>query len=362
LIDLDEADEVRADERFDPERLRPLLGEVLPGAVGPISVRQFRKGHSNLTYLLRVGDREVVLRRAPFGVAVKTAHDMGREFAVLSALQGVYPKAPKPLAFCDDESVIGAKFYLMQRVRGVVLRSHSPPAGLAFTPDFLRATSTELIDALAQLHAVDVTRPGLASIGRPQGYVERQVRGWTERYFKAKTDELPDVERAAAWVARHMPGESGAALVHNDYKYDNVVFDSQEPTRIVAVLDWEMSTVGDPLMDLGTSLGYWIDPDDPPEMRGRSYGPSYLPGSLTRVQMAERYAERSGRPIGDILFHYVFALFKIAVIVQQLYKRYRDGHTQDARFATLIDWVRAVSTQANRALDKGRIDRLGAGV
>lgn len=362
MIHLDEAEEVRSDERFDPERLRPILADALPGVDGPISVRQFRKGHSNLTYLVRVGDREVVLRRAPFGVTVKSAHDMRREFTVLSALQGLFPKAPKPLAFCDDESVIGAKFYLMERVRGVVLRSESPPPGLAFTPEYLRASSAALVDTLVQLHSVDVSRGELAAIGRPQGYVERQVKGWTERYFKAKTDELPEVERAAAWLARNMPPEAGAALVHGDYKYDNVVFDAEEPTRIVAVLDWEMSTVGDPLMDLGTSLGYWMDADDPPDMRRRSYGPSYMPGSLSRRQFAERYAERSGRAIGDILFHYVFALFKIAVIVQQLYKRYRDGHTQDARFATLLEWVRAVSAQANRALDKGRIDRLGAGI
>jgi aminoglycoside phosphotransferase (APT) family kinase protein len=362
VIQLDEADEVRADEGFDPERLRPVLADAFAGAAGAISVRQFRKGHSNLTYLVRVGEREAVLRRAPFGVTVKSAHDMRREFTVLTALQGVYPKAPRPLAFCDDESMIGAKFYLMERVRGVILRSESPPPGLAFTPEYVRATSTELVDTLAQLHAVDVTRAGLASFGRPEGYVERQVKGWTERYFKAKTDELPEVEQVAAWLARNMPRESGVALVHNDYKYDNVVFDPGEPTRIVAVLDWEMSTVGDPLMDLGTSLGYWIDPDDSLEMRGRSYGPSFMPGSLSRVEFVQRYSERSSRAAGDVLFHYVFALFKIAVIVQQLYKRYRDGLTRDPRFATLIEWVRAVSTQATRALEKGRINHLGSRV
>jgi aminoglycoside phosphotransferase (APT) family kinase protein len=361
VISPDEADDVRADERFDPERLRPVLADALPGATGPISVQQFRKGHSNLTYLLRAGEREVVLRRAPFGVTVKSAHDMKREFTVLSALQRVYPKAPRPLAFCDDESVIGARFYLMERVRGVILRSEAAPPGLAFTPDYLRATSTELVDTLAQLHAVDVASAGLASFGHPEGYVERQVKGWTERYFKAKTDELPQVEEVAAWLELNMPRESGAALIHNDYKYDNVAFDPQEPTRIMAVLDWEMSTVGDPLMDLGTSLGYWIDPEDPQEMRGHSYGPSFLPGSLSRVQFVERYAERTGRAIGDALFYYVYALFKIAVIVQQLYKRYRDGHTRDPRFGALIDWVRAVSRQAARALDKGRIDHLGSG-
>ncbi|HYX91414.1 MAG TPA: phosphotransferase family protein, partial [Myxococcaceae bacterium] len=336
MIAVDDAEDVRPEDRFDPERLRPILTEAFQGAQGPISVRQFRRGHSNVTYLVRLGDREAVLRRAPFGVKVKSAHDMRREFTVLSALQGVYPKAPKPLAFCEDESVIGVKFYVMERIRGIVLRSDSPPPGIDFTPELLRRTSTELVDTLAELHAVDVTRPGLASIGRPEGYVARQVTGWTERYFKAKTDELPNVEQAATWLAQHMPGESGAALVHNDYKYDNVVFDPNGLTRIVAVLDWEMATVGDPLMDLGTTLGYWMDPDDPAEMRARSYGPSFRPGSLSRRQMIERYSERSGRAVDSALFYYVFALFKIAVIVQQLYKRYVDGQTQDPRFATLI--------------------------
>jgi aminoglycoside phosphotransferase (APT) family kinase protein len=358
---LDEPGEVRDEERIDPERIRPLLAAAFPGAAGPISVRQFTKGHSNLTYLVRMGEHEAVLRRAPRGAQVKGAHDMRREFTVLSALRSAYPKAPRPIAFCDDEGVIGAKFYLMERVRGVVLRSDTPPPGVAFTPQLLRATSTALIDNLADLHAVDLARTGLAAIGRPQGYVARQVNGWTERYRAAKTDEIPEIEAAAAWLARSMPPESGAALVHNDYKYDNVVLDPADLSRVVAVLDWEMATVGDPLMDLGTTLGYWVDPDDPEEMRVHAYGPSWLPGSLSRVELAERYAARSGRAVGSILFHYAFALFKIAVIVQQLYKRWVDGHTTDPRFASLLQWVRAMAAQASRALERGRIHGLGEG-
>jgi aminoglycoside phosphotransferase (APT) family kinase protein len=223
----------------------------------------------------------------------------------------------------------------------------------------LRKTSTALVDNLADLHAVDVTKPPLSGIGKPQGYVERQVTGWTQRYANAKTDEIPGVEQAAAWLARNMPKESGAAVIHNDYKYDNVMLDAKDITRIVAVLDWEMATVGDPLMDLGGFIGYWGDPDDPQELRTRAYGPTYLPGSLSRVQIVERYAERSGRQVGSILFYYVFALFKIAVIVQQIYKRYVEGSTRDPRFASLINWVRVMAHQAERALDKGRIDRLG---
>ena len=355
---LDQPDEVRDEERFDPERLRPVLAAAFPDATGPISLLQFRKGHSNLTYLVRIGEQEAVLRRAPFGARIKTAHDMGREFAILSALQGVYPCAPRPLAFCEDESVIGARFYLMERVRGLILRG-DPASTAAATPALARATSTALVDNLVDLHAVDLVRSGLAQMGKPEGYVARQVGGWTERYRRARTDDVPQVEAAAAWLAGHMPPESGAALVHNDYKYDNVVFDPARSGHIVAVLDWEMATVGDPLMDLGTTLGYWIDADDPPALRARPSGPTFVPGCLSRVQVVERYAERSGREVGSVLFHYVFALVKIAVIVQQIYKRYVDGLTHDPRFAVLIDWVRVLGQQADRALERGRIDRLG---
>ena len=358
-LPIDQPAEAREEERFDPSRIEPFLRRALPDVVAPISVLQFPKGHSNLTYLLRAGERELVLRRPPFGVKVKSAHDMKREYDILSALKGVYPRAPRPIAFCDDESLIGAKFYLMERVRGVVLRGDQPPAGFSFTPELLRKTSTALVDNLAELHAVDVIRPPLSNIGRPQGYVARQVTGWTERYANARTDQIAGVEAAASWLARNMPGESGAAVIHNDYKYDNVMLDPRDPTRIVAVLDWEMATVGDPLMDLGTFIGYWGDPDDPPELRMRAYGPTYLPGSLSRLQIVERYAERSGRSVGSILFYYVFALFKIAVIVQQIYKRYVEGATKDPRFATMIQWVRVMARQAERALEKGRIDRLG---
>jgi aminoglycoside phosphotransferase (APT) family kinase protein len=350
---------MREEERLDPARITPFVRRALPDAAGPITILQFRNGHSNLTYLLRIGDREVVLRRPPFGVKVKTAHDMRREFDILSALEGVYPRAPKPITFCDDESLIGAKFYLMERVRGVILRSDAPPPGITFSPELLRDVSTALVDNLVDLHAVDVSRAPLSMMGRPQGYVARQVTGWTERYRNAKTDEVPGIDAVAAWLSRSMPNESGAAVIHNDYKYDNVVLDARDLTRVVSVLDWEMATIGDPLMDLGTSIGYWGDPDDPEELRGRAYGPTSLPGNLSRVQIVERYARKSGRAVGDILFYYVFALFKIAVILQQIYKRYVEGHTHDPRFATLGNRVRVLARQAERALEQGRIDRLG---
>lgn len=356
---LDEPAQPRPDEQLDPERLRPFLERIFPGERGPISVLQFQRGHSNLTYLVTLGARAAVLRRPPFGVTVKTAHDMEREYRILSALQAVYPKAPRPIAYCGDEQLIGARFYLMERVTGVVFRGEAPPPGVRFTPEVLRSTSTALLDNLAELHAVDPGKAGLLSMGRPQGYLARQVRGWTERYAVAKTDEVPEVEAAAAWLAAHLPEPGGAAIIHNDYKYDNVMFDPQDLSRIAAVLDWEMATVGDPLADLGGLLGYWIDPDDPPELRSRPYGPTFLPGSLSRAQLVERYAERSGRAPFDMLFHYVLGLFKIAVILQQIYKRFVEGKTRDPRFGALREPVRLFGAQAARALHKGRIHGLG---
>ncbi len=359
VLILDEPSETRADERLDTERLRPFLERSFPGKTGPITVLQFQRGHSNLTYLVQMGPRSAVLRRPPFGVTVKSAHDMKREFTILSAVQGFYPKAPRPIAFCEDEQVLGARFYLMERVEGIVFRGETPPPGVAFTPEVLRQCSTALVDNLADLHAVNFNAAGLSSLGHPHGYVPRQVQGWTDRYAKAKTNEIPEVDSAASWLAANLPAESQPALIHNDYKYDNVMFDPKDVSRICAVLDWEMATIGDPLMDLGGLLGYWIDPDDPREFRARPYGPTFLRGSLSRVQIVARYAQRTGRVPASVLFYYVFALFKIAVILQQIYKRFVEGKTRDPRFGTLLQSVRLLSAQAARAIDKGRIHGLG---
>ncbi len=350
--------QVREEDRIDPERLLAFLRGPFPGLSGPVEVEQFRKGHSNLTYLVRFGGREAVLRRAPHGANVKSAHDMRREFTILSALQGVYPKAPRPLAFCDDPAVAGAEFYLMERVRGVVLRRGGAP-GVELGPRLLAGLSAAFVDGLVELHAVDVSRGPLAQVGKPQGYVQRQVNGWTERYQKARTDEVPFAEEVAGWLFRHQVPETGAALIHNDFKYDNLVLDPSDLTRIVAVLDWEMATVVEPLMDLGSTLGYWVDPDDGPEMQALSFGPTNLPGNLTRTGIVERYAAHTGRDPGSMLFHYVFALLKLATIVQQIYKRFREGKTTDPRFAVLGAAVQVLFAQAARALERGRIHGLG---
>jgi aminoglycoside phosphotransferase (APT) family kinase protein len=358
-VSTDQPGEVREEDRIDPERLAAFLAGAFPGTAGPVEIRQFRQGHSNLTYLVGWCGREMVLRRAPHGARVKTAHDMHREFTILSALRPVYPKAPRPLAFCEDEGIAGARFYLMERVPGLVLRKDGAP-GLELGPELMGRLSRAFVDGLAELHAVDVSRGPLAEVGKPAGYAARQVKGWTERYLNARTHDWPEVEAAAAWIGGHVPPEAGrASLVHNDYKYDNLVLDPADPARVVAVLDWEMATVGDPLLDLGSTLAYWVDADDPAAMQGLAFGPTALPGNLGRAGLAERYAERAGWDPGPLLFAYVFGVFKLAVIVQQIYRRFRDGFTTDPRFAGMGETVRLLGSQAARALERDRIHGLG---
>lgn len=324
---------VRQGEELDLARLEPYLRSHFPDLVGELVVKQFPSGHSNLTYSVALGEKEMVLRRPPFGSKVKSAHDMGREYNVLLKLHAAYP-TPRPLLYCTDDSVLGAPFYVMERVRGVILRRNLPD-GLALPHETARKLSESFIDNLAALHSLDYTALGLGELGKPAGYLERQVRGWMERYQGSKTHDLPEVEPLSAWLREHMPARSGATLIHNDYKYDNMVLDPTDITQIKAVLDWEMCTLGDPLTDLGTALAYWIDPDDPQEMQMVRWGPTIVPGMLRRAELAQRYAEKTGRDLSDIVFYYVFAMFKVAVIIQQIYYRYFHGMTKDERFASL---------------------------
>ncbi len=345
---------VRHGEELPVATLEACLLREFPHHSGPLTVEQFAHGHSNLTYLLRLGGAEFVLRRPPFGNVVKSAHDMGREYRVLSRLWTVYRLAPRPLLYVDAPEIIGAPFYVMERRRGLILRQQLPP-GLVIEPAVARRLSTALIDSLADLHALDFKAAGLGDLGRPEGYVARQVSGWTDRHARAATSEVPAMDRVARWLAEHQPTDSGATLIHNDFKYDNVILDPDDLTQLAAVLDWEMATVGDPLMDLGTTLGYWVQANDPPALQRSAMGPTALPGTLTRRELIERYAERSGRDVSGILYYYVFGLYKIAVIVQQIYARYVRGHTQDERFARLDRLVSVLAEQADRSIDAGTL-------
>lgn len=343
----------RPGEEIDTEALGRFLSTIVPQVAGlPVTVEQFPGGHSNLTYLVRVGGRELVLRRPPVGSRVKSAHDMSREYRVLAALSPVWNKAPAPLAFCGDESVIGAQFYLMERLRGVILRKEPP---MPIDRPTARRLCEVLIGGLAELHAVDYRAAGLGDLGRPQGYVERQVRGWTERYHGSRTDDIAEVLQVADWLAAHLPSSGPATLIHNDYKFDNVVFDGKDITRMIGVLDWEMTTVGDPLMDLGTALSYWVEKGDPPPMVAMRFGPTTTPGMMSRSEVAARYAELTGRSMDDIVFYYAFGLFKTAVVVQQIYYRYEKGLTKDPRFAGLIHAVGMLCKWALATIHRGRL-------
>ena len=262
---LDHPAAIRSGEELDVARLEPFLHSHFPDETGALKIRQFPSGHSNLTYSLHLGTKELVLRRPPFGSKVKSAHDMSREFRVLSKLHSVYAPAPEVLLYCDDSSVIGAPFYVMEPIHGVILRRQLPP-GLDFSAETARRLSESFIENFIRLHLVDYAAAGLSDLGKPDGYLERQVRGWTERYYGSKTHDYPEVEKISTWMQQHMPSTSAVSLIHNDYKYDNVVLDSSDITKIVGVLDWEMCTIGDTLSDLGAVLAYWIDATDPEEL------------------------------------------------------------------------------------------------
>src|SRR5579884_1897099 len=345
---------VRSGEELDLARLEPYLRGHFPDLQGELVVQQFPSGHSNLTYSIALGEKEMVLRRPPFGSKVKSAHDMGREFHVLQKLHTAYP-APKPLLYCTDESILGAPFYVMERVRGIILRRDLSPE-LKLPPDTARRLSESFIDHLAALHLLDYKFLGLGELGKPQGYLERQVRGWTERYHGSKTHDLPEVAPLSAWLQEHMPAHSDATLVHNDYKFDNMVLDPADITSIKAVLDWEMCTLGDPLTDLGAALAYWVDPEDPSEMQAIRWGPTNDPGMLRRVELAQHYAEKTGRDLSEINFYYVFAMFKLAVIIQQIYYRYFHGFTKDERFAGMGKIARMLMRVGLNASNKTGLD------
>jgi aminoglycoside phosphotransferase (APT) family kinase protein len=348
-VTLDGTKPVRKGEELDVAA----LARFLDVPAEQIEITQFPGGHSNLTYLVKVGAKELVLRRPPFGNTVKTAHDMGREVRMLTRLQPHYEKAPRVIAHTEDASILGAPFYLMERVHGVIIR-RKMPEGAELTPALARSLSELVIDGLAELHAIDIAEKGLLDLGKPEGFVERQVRGWSERYVAAQTDDIPDMPALAKWVAENMPVSSPPTIVHNDWKLDNLVLDANLE-RIIAVLDWEMSTVGDPLIDVGTTLAYWVEPGDDELLKSVAFGPTFADGAFRRADVVARYAEKSGRDVSKMLFYYVFALFKNAVVAQQIYTRYKKGLTKDERFAAFIYGVRALAAQASHALERGTI-------
>ncbi|MCB8976385.1 MAG: phosphotransferase family protein [Ardenticatenaceae bacterium] len=324
--------EVRPDEQFDEARLADYLRGKLPGSENQLRVRQFGGGAANLTYLLDYGSHEYVLRRPPLGPVAKSAHDMGREYKVLSVLHQALPFAPRAFLYCDDPALIGADFFVMERRKGVVVRRKIPPQ-FAETPDAPRRMSEAMVDALAALHAVDYAALGLSDLGKPEGFIERQVEGWYKRWHAAKEADLPEMDAVYEWLKANLPTSSDVSLVHNDYKLDNVMLAEDDPGQLVAIFDWDMCTLGDPMSDLGALLCYWTEPTDAPYFQQMAMMPTGDLGFLTRRELVERYAQKSGRSVHNISFYHTLGLFRLVVIIAQIYIRYARGQTQDVRFA-----------------------------
>ena len=343
----EEARAARPGEELDAALVADLLARELPDFSGPVEIGQFPGGASNLTYLVRAGERQWVLRRPPFGTKARSAHDMGREYRILSRLHDVFPYAPQPLLFCADRAVLGEEFYLMERLQGLILR-RDLPAGMTLTAAQADALCRNLVDVHVELHAVDPVAAGLGELGRPEGYVARQVAGWSDRYRAARTADVPDNETLMTWLAEHRPAEAPrATIIHNDYKFDNVVLrDTGAGWRISGVLDWEMATLGDPLMDLGASLAYWVQADDPPALQAIRMLPTHLPGMLRRTELVEYYCARAGLEPVRFDFYYVYGLFRLAVIVQQIYYRFVLGQTKNPRFAPFGQFCTVLSRTA----------------
>lgn len=338
--------DVRPDERFDEARLAGFLRGKLPGTEASLSVRQFGGGKANLTYLLRFGNNhEYVLRRPPLGPYAPSAHDMGREYRVLSVLHRVFPFVPRAFLYCDDEDVLGAPFFIMERCKGVVVRE-SLPARFAADADAPRRMSEALVDALAAFHAVDYDALGLSDLGRPVGFIKRQVDGWNRRWQAAKSEDNTRVDEVYRWLNAEQPESSYHSLAHNDYKLDNTMFALDDPARIVAIFDWDMCTLGDPLSDLGMLLTYWTQPDDPPFVKAIGTMPSGDYAFFTRDEIVARYAEKSGRDLRYMRFYHVLGIFRLLVILQQIYIRYQRGFTKDRRFANLGVSVEALTNWA----------------
>lgn len=331
---------IRSGEELDRHGLERYLRihmspDVLPEpdrSRSPLEIEQFPGGHSNLTYLLRFGEREFVLRRPPFGPVPPTAHDMPREFRILALIHPLFSLAPRVFFLCEDTTVLGVPFYLMERRRGIVIRRELPEE-LRASIDTRGRVSEAMIDTLAALHSVDIHSTGIHQIGRPSGFVERQIRGWAGRWERAKTSEAPEMDRILQWLLDKIPAATDATIVHNDFKLDNVMLNREDPSRVVAILDWEMCTVGDPLVDLGLLLCYWPEAEDSEDRRESISPVTTFPGWFSRKQLVERYGRITGRDLSRIHFYEAFALFKVAVVIQQIYYRFKVGQTHDARFA-----------------------------
>jgi len=348
--------EVRKGEELQEESLKLFLQSsgLIESKNSEWKVSQFSTGFSNLTYLIKIEGKELVLRRPPHG-AIKRGHDMGREYKVLTGLNRGFSKAPKAYVYTEDIEVNGAPFYIMEKVEGIIL-TNKVAKDRQISPSEFSTIADSWLDTFVELHGLDYEAVGLGDLGRPKGYVERQVRNWGKQYLNAATDDIPEAQKLMDWLTEHQPTEYDHCLIHNDYKYDNVVFEDDSWRNISAILDWEMCTLGDPLMDLGAAVAYWITAEDDPLIRMTFPYPTALPGNPSRLEVVEQYAQKSGRPINDLIFYYAFGLFKNAVIVQQIYFRYQKGLTTNEKFANLNHITKLFCQLAWQAVQNKKIE------
>ena len=328
---VDRAGAVREDEELDVAALDAWLKAQLPGLEGMPKVTQYPSGASNWTYRLEYPNRDLILRRPPSGTKAKSAHDMGREYRIQKALKPVFPYVPEMIAHCGDPGVIGAEFYVMERLEGIILRRNFP-RGVELTPEKARAICLRLLDTLIALHRIDYRAAGLEPVGKGAGYAKRQIEGWSERYRKARTWNVPKGEKVMKWLADHLPGQERICVIHNDFRFDNLVLDPRDPARVIGVLDWEMATLGDPLMDLGNSLAYWVEPGDDFLAQKTRRQPTHLPGMLSRKEAVDYYCAKTGFKTEKWAFYEVYGLFRLAVIAQQIYFRYHHDQTRNPAF------------------------------
>ena len=348
---------IRSGEEFPLKNLKEFLQNNNIDTSN-LKLKQFPSGYSNLTYFLKNSSQEMVLRRPPYGAkSLKGGHDMLREYTVLKNLKSQFHKVPNVHLYCDDESILGAPFYIMDRVQGYIIRPNLQQKNSP-SKEIIEKISSSLVDTLVELHSVDISQANLNDLGKIDGYVKRQVEGWTKRYYHSKTDSILDMEFIAKWLNENQPKESKEAIIHNDFKYDNLVLDKNNYSNIISVLDWEMATIGDPFMDLGTTLGYWVDNDDLPELQLFQLSATTLEGNPSREGILEMYENKSGHKVNNPVFYYVFGLFKIAVIAQQIYFRYKKGFTKDKRFGLLNLAVISLSVMAKQAIVKDRLSNL----
>ena len=356
MVSIDQPKSVRKGEELDILKLSAYLRKINPDWEGEISVRQFSGGYSNLTYNLIIGDHDLILRRPPFGANVKSGHDMGREYKVQKLLRPHFSAVAPVYHLCTDHDVMGCDFYVMQRVQGIILRAEG--LGEDGAPSDYEQIANTWLRTMVNLHQVDYLKAELGGLGRPEGYIERQITGWSRRYKKAQTHDLKEANRVIEWLNKSIPVSDDHALIHNDFKYDNVMFAPGDWSKIIAILDWEMATIGNPIMDFATSLAYWAEEEDLAVFGPLISQPTYQEGNPNRSELIHKYGEASGRDMSNIVYHYVYGLFKIAVIMQQIYYRYHHGYTDDPRFSKLDQAVQAFCFKAQRAIEKNRVSQL----